>query len=353
MGEILGLGITHQPTLTAKQLRPVALRRALADPLLPEAWRNGSAWPPKLREEYADDGGLAACESHRQKLIAEFAKVRKALDDFKPDVVVVWGDDQYENFKEDVMPQFCVSAVDEFTLALPQPADQPNAWGDPPGSTLPVRGHKAAGKYLAGALIEEDFDVAWAYKPLHKNLGHAFGNTVLYLDWDRKGFPYPIIPFTVNCYGRRIIADHGNSVPLTAEPPPDEYFDPPGPSPRRCFDLGAATARAFARSPWRVAIVASSSWSHAFLTEKTYKLLPDLDADIEMFAALKAGTFDLWRAKTLADIEDSGQQEMLNWFCLAGAMNELKRLPEYAVMIESTVVNSNKVIAIYPPAAGR
>jgi hypothetical protein len=353
VGEILGLGITHQPTLTGKQLRPVALRRALADPLLPQAWRDGSAWPAKFRQEFADDGGLAACEAHRQTLIAEFARVRAALDAFAPDVVVIWGDDQYENFKEDVMPQFCVSAVDEFTLTLPQPPDQPNVWDDPPGATRPVRGHKAAGKFLAGALIEDDFDVAWAYKPLHKDLGHAFANTVLYLDWERNGFPYPIVPFTVNCYGRRIIIDRGNIVGLPAEPLAADAFDPPGPSPRRCFELGAATARAMARSPWRTAIVASSSWSHAFLTEKTFKLLPDVEADRAMFAALKAGAFDLWRAKTLADIEASGQQEMLNWFCLAGAMNELGRLPDYAVMIESTVVNSNKVIAMYPPGKGR
>ena len=31
-----------------------------------------------------------------------------------PDVVLVWGDDQYENFKEDIIPAFCVMAYDEF-----------------------------------------------------------------------------------------------------------------------------------------------------------------------------------------------------------------------------------------------
>jgi hypothetical protein len=350
MGEILGLGITHQPTLTAKVLLPVALRRALADPLLPEPFRTGAAWPAKLKEEYGDDGGLAACEAHRQQLIGEFAVLRQALDAFNPDAVVIWGDDQYENFREDVMPQFCVLAADDYTMTLPQPRDgAPNFWGDPPGSTAPVKGHKAAGKFLAGALVESNFDVAYAYKPLHVPLGHAFMNTVLYLDWDRKGFPYPIIPFTVNCYGRRIISDHGNAVPLVTEEPPDDYFDPPGPSPERCFELGAAVARAFARGPYRVALIASSSWSHAFLTAKTYKILPDLEADTAMFAAMKAGLFDLWRAKTSADIEDSGQQEMLNWFCLMGAMDHLKRLPSRAVMVPSTVANSNKVLAIYPP----
>ena len=26
---------------------------------------------------------------------------------FKPDVIVMWGDDQYENFKEDIDPALC------------------------------------------------------------------------------------------------------------------------------------------------------------------------------------------------------------------------------------------------------
>ncbi len=34
------------------------------------------------------------------------AKARAAIDEFKPDFVVIWGDDQYENFKEDIVPPF-------------------------------------------------------------------------------------------------------------------------------------------------------------------------------------------------------------------------------------------------------
>lgn len=348
MGEILGLGITHQPTLAAAEYRPVALWRALRDPLLPERFRDGSAWPERLREQYGDDKGLAACERHRQALIEEFMTVRRALDAFRPDVVVIWGDDQFENFKDDIIPAFCVMAVDEFRFALPQFKDQPNVWGDAPGATLAVKGHRAAGKFLAGALIEDGFDVAYSYKVLHKDMAIAFSNSILYLDWHRAGFPHAVLPVSVNCYGRRVTVDHGLPGPLDTETRDPESFDPPAPSPQRCFNLGAATARAFQKSPWRVALVASSSWSHAFLTEKTYKMLPDLDSDREMFEALRSGKFDLWRARSLADIEDSGQHEMLNWYCLAGAMDELRRRPEHAVLLESSVANSNKVMAIYP-----
>lgn len=348
MGEILGLGITHQPTLAMTQLRPVALWRALEDPRLPAEYRSGAAWPDRFREEFGNDRGLAACAIHRDAIVSELKLARAALDAFAPDVVVIWGDDQYENFREDCIPAFCVFAGEQFDLRLPQYPDQPNVWNDPPGSMLQLKGHHTAAVHLATHLLGDDFDVAYSYQPLHHPLGHAFVHSVLYLDWERRGFAYPVIPFSVNCFGRRVIVDHGGITPLRDPnaPAPD---DPPSPSPRRCFDLGAAVARAFANGPWRVALIASSSWSHAFLTDKTYKLLPDLESDRELFEALRAGAYDVWSKRTLEQIEDSGQYEMLNWFCLIGAMAELDRRPAHAVMIEGMVANSNKVVALFPP----
>ena len=64
-----------------------------------------------MRAEWADDGGTAAAAAHRGKLLVEnLARCREALDEFAPDVLVVWGDDQYENFREEVVPPFCVLA---------------------------------------------------------------------------------------------------------------------------------------------------------------------------------------------------------------------------------------------------
>ena len=135
-----------------------------------------------------------------------------------------------------------------------------------------------------------------------------------------------------------------------AEPPDEEDFDPPSPSPARCFELGAACVRTLKDSPYRVALMASSSWSHAFLCEKYHFLWPDHDADQALYRALTAGDYDAWKSRSLAAIEDAGQHEMLNWFCLIGAMAELGRHPDYAHYIESSVMNSNKVIAAFQPA---
>jgi hypothetical protein len=349
MGEILGLGITHYPALVAKNARPNSLRKLLQDPGLPERYRTPGGWPEVMRQEWADDEGASFAESHRQRIIGEIRKLRAELDAFRPDFILVWGDDQHENFHADIIPSFCVLAYEGVDVKpWSNEGAPPNFWGESAATTFHIRGHKQAAKYLAAALIEDDFDLAYAYRPLHVQLGHAFINTVMFLDWDRKGFDFPMVPFAVNCYGRRIIATKGYMESL-ANPIRDSDFDPPSPSPARCFDLGAACARVLSRSPWRVALVASSSWSHAFMTRKHSFLYPDTDADRALFEALERGDYAKWRATPLDRIEDSGQHELLNWFCLAGAMSALGRKPDTAIFIETNIMNSNKVIATFRP----
>jgi hypothetical protein len=160
--------------------------------------------------------------------------------------------------------------------------------------------------------------MAYAYRPLHGDgVAHAFANTLLFLDLDRQGCTYPVLLVTVNCFGRNVIRNRGGGSQYGDEP------DPPAPSPRRCFALGQATARILRDSPWRVVLMASSSWSHAFLTEKHHWLYPDLEADRVLLEQLRAAEYDIWRDLPLEQMEASGQHEILNWVCLAGAMAEL------------------------------
>jgi hypothetical protein len=207
-----------------------------------------------------------------------------------------------------------------------------------------MRPHHQA-RALARGLLEAGIDMAYAYKPLHETggLGHAFLNTLLFLDYDRQGFDYPVLPFQVNCYGSKIIRNHGGATEYGTED------DPPGPAPRRCMAVGAATARYLRQSPWRVALIASSSWSHAFLTAKHHWLWPDIEADRARFEELRNGNYTAWRQVSTAQIEASGQQELLNWMCLAGAMEELGRKPEIVDYVESYVLNSDKCLALFKP----
>jgi hypothetical protein len=347
MADILGLGVTHYPPLAGPDEDMAwILRQTLRDPALPEALRRPEGWPAPMRAEWGDDAGLGAARRHRADLRRWFAEARRRLDAFGPDLVLIWGDDQYENFREDLIPAFCVLAYEAFEhrpWAEGRWRARPNVWGEPAETCFAYKGHPEAGKVLAAGLLEQGFDVAYAYRPRHHPLGHAFMNTLLYLDDARQGVPYPVLPVAVNCYGRRVIAQRGGAGALAAP----ERLDPPSPAPWRCFDLGRATARVLAASPWRVALVASSSWSHAFLTPKHHLLYPDVDADRAMYERLRAGDYAAWRATPLAALEDSGQQEMLNWMCLAGAMAELGRRPDQTAVVESYLFNSTKVFAFF------
>jgi hypothetical protein len=96
-------------------------------------------------------------------------------------------------------------------------------------------------------------------------------------------------------------------------------------------------------------LIASSSWSHAFLTDKHYQLYPDIESDRRLYEALRVGDYETWRQTPLAAIETSGQQEMLNWFMLAGAMEELGRKPDECEFIDTWSFNSNKCFSVWKP----
>jgi len=115
------------------------------------------------------------------------------------------------------------------------------------------------------------------------------------------------------------------------------------------MEVGAATAKVLKDSPWRVALMASSSWSHAFLTPKNHWLYPDVESDRARFEELKDGDYAAWSRISTPQIEDAGQQEMLNWMCLAGAMSELGRKPEIIDYYETYIFNSTKCLAVFPP----
>ena len=112
MGQILGLGITHYPALCAKANMSVRVQKCLEDPALPERLRDVDNWHPTMREQWGNDQGQNHSDRHRRDLIAQFRKTRAELDAFNPDFVLIWGDDQYENFREDCVPAFSILAYD-------------------------------------------------------------------------------------------------------------------------------------------------------------------------------------------------------------------------------------------------
>jgi hypothetical protein len=96
-----------------------------------------------------------------------------------------------------------------------------------------------------------------------------------------------------------------------------------------------------------VALIGSSSWSHAFLTEKNCWLYPDLESDRLRVDELRSGRFSEWGSLQSSQLEAAGQHELLNWVCLAGAMTELGRSAEVLDFVETYVLNSTKVLAVF------
>ncbi len=353
MAEILGLGMTHAPSLYRHDSDLVAsLRRTLGGKGTPAHLRDPANWPAPMRTEWGDDEGAAATRAHRTRCFAAMRILRERLDAFRPDLVVIFGDDQYENFIEDIVPPFCIYIVEQmasrpFDAAGAASRLQPNFWREPNDKVFHHRGHTEAARYLTNCLAEAGTALPYAYRLRYaRGLAHAFINTLLYLDIDRTGFDYPVLPFHVNCYGGALVRSRGGQIApgdiaSTTEP------DPPAPSATACFDVGRAIGRAFAASPWRVALIGSSSWSHAFLTAKNHWLHPDHASDRDRLAELRDGQFACWRDLPGAQLEDAGQHELLNWITLAGAMTQLGNKAEIVDYAETYLVNSNKCFAVF------
>ena len=350
MGEILLAGTTHYPLLLySDAFMTSQMEKHWKSDRVPAWWKDQKNWPKEMQEEYGPGGrnGLAAAAAHRKRLVEGFRKVREEIDAFKPDFLLIWGDDQYENFHDDLVPPFCIYICDKFETQpfrkrreLPDGTEVFNVWGDAIDHVFAHQGHPEAAKYLTSRLLEMGYPMPYAYKTLHfQGLPHAFLNTLLFLDYDRKGFPYPVLPFHVNCYGSSVVKNRGGS-PLqadaTAEP------DPPAPSARLCFEIGAATARAVRDSRYRAVLLGSSSWSHAFLVDKHHMLWPDVEADRARFEELRDGRAACWRDLAMKDIEDAGQQEFLNWVCLGGALSELGYAPKIIDFVQTYIFNSSK-----------
>ena len=351
MAEIIGLGTTHAPTLfKVPEDMTSSFRRTLAGKNLPHHMRDPRNWPEAMQAEWADDQGAAAGREYNRKVFAATRNLRARLDAFKPDLVILYGDDQYENFTEDIVPPFCIYIMDEF-VSLPfapgvgAPEARRNVWNEPGDKVFRHKGNARAGRYLINYLRDQGMDLPYAYRMRYQNgLAHSFINTLLFLDPDRKGFDYPILPIHINCYGGDLIRQRGGTKAPTDV---NEEPDPSAPSAAACFDLGRAVGRAFAASPLRTAIIGSASWGHGFLTKKNHWLYPDHASDRRRLSELEDNRIAGWRDFKREDLEDAGQHELTIWSALAGAMTDLDKTPEVIDYMENYTLNTDSCFAYF------
>ena len=352
MGKILGVGLTHYPPLLGEpDTYANLLRMVQKSHLIDEKMKDPAAWPKEMQDQLANEH--EAAREHQARHQAAFAEARRAIDDFQPDAVIIFGDDQYENFKENIIPPFNMYCMDTFPTS---PFDflkgTPNIWNAPADHSFDVPGAGKLGIALADAIIGKDFPLSYSYKYLnHDTLTHAFANAIVYLDWQQQGWHYPIIPISVNCYGTGVVHTRGAMAQLFDQRTDDEkdpYIDfpgPQGPTPRSCFQLGQKLREVLDNRPERFVVMASSGWSHAFLTAKNNWLWPDQAFDRARFKELQEGNHCHWQNLETAAIEDAGSQEFKNWICLAGVVPE--RTPEVIDYLDTWIFNSQKGFALF------
>ena len=229
------------------------------------------------------------------------------LGQANPDVILVIGDDQHEQFHSDNMPMFCVyhgNAV-QMVRKNPKKGQKPSgsqAWKAARLEELQIAADEALegprerpadrelGEHLIASLRDDNFDVAASdqLRP-EAGLGHAFKFLYQHL---LPGTEIPIAPVMVNT-----------------------FFPPNQPTPGRCYALGQALRKAVEAWPKdkRVAIVASGGLSHTIIDE---------DLDHRTMDAVVNGDGESLKALPRERLQ-LGTSEILNWIAVAGSMESM------------------------------
>jgi catalytic LigB subunit of aromatic ring-opening dioxygenase len=280
----LGLAVSHAPSM---------FRSVEHWPLIHRVLTSGVPQPPEIAKE-----STLVLQSYIDRINAGFEILKRQLDEFKPDVLLVVGDDQAEVFTEANMPTYSLFTCDEIHGSI-----NIGLIGEPEEENhIRLRCAADLARHLLGALKREGFDVTETkeLKPLGKprrGIGHAFTRPVAKIS---PQLNVPIIPLHVNCYFA------------------------PMPSARRCYELGRALADALKDRPERVAIMASGGLSHDPRGPRAGWI--DCTLDRWVLEQLRSGN-----AEALchlfefdSDTLRSGTGEIRSWIVVAAACSETR-----------------------------
>ncbi len=192
----------------------------------PEKWNEVRASRAHRADVPLDD--VATNRGKWGRIQAAFATLRAQLAAARPDVVVVFGDDQLECFDFRNYPAFAVYVGERFQGGLAA------------GGSADIPGHPDLAVGILTGLMKRGFDPAFSQDmpKADRGIGHAFlrpAESLMDL-----GAPFPVVPVFLNCY---------------YAPQPTGY---------RCYQLGAAVREAIAEHPadLRVAVVGSGGLWH-------------------------------------------------------------------------------------------
>lgn len=225
----------------------------------------------------------------------------------KPDLLVVIGDDQHEQFLDDNLPMFSVFWGDRLNVTKNTFQDtsvfgslrwhelEQQSFGDEP---LSVPGQPNFALHLIEVLRHRDVDIAVSNQlKAGTGVGHAFAMIARRLMGEIK---IPIVPIMLNT-----------------------FYPPNQPTPRRCYQVGQMVAEAISSWPEdrRVAVIASGGLSHFLIDEALDRRFLTALAQKDTAAIVNTPEEKL----------RLGTSEMLCWMVAAGA---LEPLPMHLVAYE-------------------
>ena len=288
---VLGLGTSHSPQLSVPAREWHLLRekdehddRLDYQGLLRRAKANINLELTENKMRERDE----AC----QKAIAVLGEV---LQKVNADVIVVFGDDQHEQFYDDNMPTFALYHGGSLPV-VKHTGRNPAAWKSAEESgwaetAAEYRAGSDLAEHLIRSLVTDEFDIARC-DHLRKEIGVGHAFSFLY----RRIWPggvLPMVPVMVNT-----------------------YFPPNQPTPKRCYAFGQAVRRAI--ESWerdaRVAVMASGGLSHVVIDEELdHKVIDGLTRkERELLYSLPR------------DKMRGGTSEILNWIALAGLVEPME-----------------------------
>ena len=295
---VLGFGSSHAPQLRLRADKwPAMIEKDRNDPRFDyQAVLEGVK--PDMESELTPEVMKLRDESNHRAL----GILRAKLDEAKPDIIVILGDDQHEQYFEDNMPMFSIYRGESLPIRERKRVGDPKlraAWQNSTWNQTADRAketdHPAApefAEHVIHTLVEGGFDIAVSDTLREEvGVGHAFSFLYQYIMPEAE---IPVLPVTINA-----------------------FYPPNQPTPRRAFQLGEAVREAI--DSWapskRIAVMASGGLSHFIIDEELDHEVLDAMArrDEEAMAAL-----DRDRLMIL------GTTETVNWIGLSGAMTKEK-----------------------------
>lgn len=247
--------------------------------------------PRSERPELNRELTLEVKQAKFNRCMEAMDSLRRQLNDWAPDLVLLIGDDQSENILEDNTPPFVVYIGEEVEATL-----KFDYLGESPLSQKrKYKCNSLAASFIVEALIDGGFDPAWSRKTRYEGgLGHAFGRPLHFL---MPTGSYPIVPIMVNTY----------------------Y--PPTTTAKRCLEFGKALALAIknCKDVHKIVVVGSGGLSHVEIDEK-------LDHD---FVKAIENYDQKYLSAMASSILVQGTSELRNWIVTAACAGRPGTVTDY------------------------